>query len=144
MNTAKFYTPSFIKTSLCILALAGVSQSVSAEVKFRVAFKADTQQYVVYMAPLSIPSPDRSISSQVTIAVPHLLDDQRFTVSGVSSLIEGIVWNAHSRVDAPVESPFNDFISFGFNLAASTLPNFNWVVGQETPVFAFSNANGGV
>lgn len=100
--------------------------------------RSNDGRYHVYMRPnTAISGENTSLTGQVTIKVPN--GANKFWVSGLTSMIPGVVWTASSRVDAPPESPQVDFISFTFDPIGSS--SFNWQPGVELEVFNFINPN---
>lgn len=134
-------THSSIQVGIALLALAIASPSV-AGVKFRISHDASSKEYVVYMTPDTVPSPDMVLSSQVTLRVPHGLDKTRFNIDTLTSAVTGINWVNHSRVDAPAESPEADYLSFGLLYSGGKPPPFGWQAGKEKRIFSFTSAVG--
>ncbi|MEN9424625.1 MAG: hypothetical protein RL122_2008 [Pseudomonadota bacterium] len=130
-----------IQISIALLALAITSPSV-AGVQFRISHDASSKEYVVYMTPDTVPSPDMVLSSQVTLRVPHGIDKTRFNIDTLTSAVTGIHWVNHSRVDAPVESPDADYLSFGLLYSGGKPPPFDWQAGKEKRIFSFKSAVG--
>ena len=136
MKTANKGVSACLKSSVAILALLGVSNAM-ADVQFRIAYEADSSEYVVYMKPDAVPTPDMALSAQVTLAVPHGVGAERFDAKNILSAVNGLVWVNHSRVNAPVENPQADYLSFGFYYTQGTAPAFGWQAGEEMRIFSF-------
>jgi hypothetical protein len=130
-----------IQVSIALLALAATSPSF-AGVQFRISHEASSNEYVVYMTPDSVPSPDMALSSQVTLKVPHSIGTTRFSVDTLTSAVTGINWVNHSRVDAPLENPKADYLSFGLLYSGAKPPAFGWQAGKEKRIFSFKSAVG--
>lgn len=141
MKTAKHNFPAFIKSSVVSLVLLGTS-SAMADVQFRVTYETASSEYVVYMKPDSVPSPDLPLSAQVTLIVPHATGAARFDAADIRSAITGLGWAKHSRVDAPLENSQADYLSFGFYYTGSVPPAFGWNVGKEQRIFSFRSPSG--
>lgn len=136
MKTANKGVSACLKSSVALLALLGVSNAM-ADVQFRIAYEADSSEYVVYMKPDAVPTPDMALSAQVTLAVPHGVGAERFDAKNILSAVNGLVWVNHSRVNAPVENPQADYLSFGFYYTQGTAPAFGWQAGEEMRIFSF-------
>jgi hypothetical protein len=134
-------TTTSIQTGIVMLALAASSPSF-AGVQFRIGHEASSNKYVVYMTPDSTPSPDMVLSSQVTLVVPHKTGASRFQVNNISSAVQGINWENHSRVNAPAENPKADYLSFGLVYTGSSVPVFGWQKGKEKRLFSFKSPSG--
>lgn len=107
-------------------------------VYYRVGWNKTDQRYYVYMYPGSIPSPNMSLTSQVTLKMPHTSDSAAsFRVDDLQSGISGVIWSESSRVNAPPEDDAADYLSFTMNV--SNPRAFNWQAGQELEVFSFAN-----
>ena len=130
-----------IQVSIALLTLAATSPSF-AGVQFRISHEASSNEYVVYMTPDAVPSPDMTLSSQVTLKVPHGIGTARFSVNTLTSALMGVNWANHSRVDAPLENPKADYLSFGLLYSGSKPPAFGWQVGKEKRIFSFKSAVG--
>jgi hypothetical protein len=128
-------------TIIMILALT-TSAPALAGVQFRISHEASSNEYVVYMTPDSAPSPDMVLSAQVSLAVPHQTDSNRFVINSVNSAVKGVNWVNHSRVDAPPENPKADYLSFGLLYSGSKPPVFGWQAGKEQRIFAFTSPSG--
>ncbi|TXH71900.1 MAG: IPTL-CTERM sorting domain-containing protein [Thiothrix sp.] len=108
-------------------------------VEFSVRWDAPTSVYKVYMRPLTTPSPDQSMTSQVTILVPHAELPNRFTVpsSSVASAFSGATWSNSSKALTPTENPNYDYLSFSATISDSQV--FQWEAGVEQEIFSFKN-----
>ncbi|MCB0158827.1 MAG: hypothetical protein KDD83_11905 [Caldilineaceae bacterium] len=100
----------------------------------------DGPRYVVSMRPTVTPdAPNRSLSIQVTVRVPHGTGGARFQPTNIRSLVNGTNWAPLSRVDAPTENPQFDYISFEVSYTRGDRTVFNWRGGVEVDVFSFEN-----
>lgn len=108
-------------------------------VAFSIRWDTATSVYKVYMRPLTTPSPDQSMTSQVTILVPHAELPNRFTIpsSSVVSAFTGVSWSNSSKAPAPVENPNYDYLSFSATIPDSRV--FQWEAGVEQEIFSFKN-----
>ncbi|HPQ94322.1 MAG: IPTL-CTERM sorting domain-containing protein [Thiothrix sp.] len=108
-------------------------------VEYKIVWDAAASRYRVYFRPDSTPAPDLTLSSQVTLRVPHALGTDRFVVTGLQSPhAPGATWQASSRVDAPDEDGSVDYISFTPTISNSQV--FAWQAGVEQEVFSFANS----
>lgn len=132
------------KKPLGALMFVGLSvgfTTAQADVQYRIAYDAAASHYAVYMKPDSVPAPDFSVVSQVTLKVPNNSSSD-FPVSYIQSNVVGAEWQLHSRIDQPVESPNASYLSFGMVLSNGSAPVFEWEPGVERKVFTF-RAEGG-
>lgn len=134
-------TISSLQAGIVMLAL-GSTTTALAGVQFRIAYENSSNEYVVYMTPDSAPSPDMTLSSQVTLVVPHRTGDARFAIGSIRSDVGGVNWANHSRVDAPAENSEADYVSFGLLYAGGSPPVMHWVAGQEKRMFSFASSAG--
>lgn len=130
-----------IQVSIALLALAATSPSF-AGVQFRISYEASSKEYVVYMTPDTVPSPDMVLSSQVTLRVPHSIGTSRFSIDTLTSAVTNINWVNHSRVDAPLENPNTDYLSFGLLYSGGKPPPFGWQASKEKRIFSFKSTVG--
>ncbi len=121
------------------LVLATLSQGVMAGqvLDYAIRWSAEDNRYHVYMKPSETPSPDRSMTAQVTILVPHS-DTDGFQVSELSSSIDGIAWVMESPSKAPEENTNVDYLSF--SMTPSNMAAFAWQADQEIEAFSFANS----
>jgi hypothetical protein len=111
---------------------------VANSVYYRVGWSNVDQRYHVYLYPGSVPSPNMSLTSQVTLKMPHVTGSDSFKVTGLTSAISDIIWTESSRVDAPSEDTSADYLSF--TMIPSNPQGFKWELGNELEVFSFANA----
>ncbi|MBU0654042.1 MAG: cadherin [Gammaproteobacteria bacterium] len=133
------------KTSIQLGMMAtmmAMTSPVLANVQFRIAYEAASNEYVVYMKPDSTPSPDMALSAQVTLVAPHATGAAHFGVGSIQSSVQGINWANHSRVDAPAENPAADYLSFGLFYTGGRPPAFGWAAGREKRIFSFKSPSG--
>ena len=115
------------------------SEVVPDGVTFKLVFTNGV--YEVYMRPNVTPAiPNLTLTSQVTIKVPHRTGDERFKVSNIKSAVTGTAWLASSRIDAPIEDPTADYISFEVAFPDGNYQVFGWTIDQEVKVFTFQNS----
>lgn len=133
------------KLFLATAVLVSISTAVHAEqvLDYKIALADDGKTYQVSMMPEKAPFADVNLTGQVTIKVPHLKGDNAFRVSNLTSAMEGVTWVETSRVDAPEESPFYDYLSFSFLANDSrAIRKFGWEAGEEKLMFSFENKMG--
>ncbi len=107
-------------------------------VYYRVNWEQTDQRYHVYMYPGSMPSPNMSLTSQVTLKMPHASGTDSFKVSNITSAVSGITWTESSRINAPKEDTTADYLSFTMN--TSNPKGFQWQDGKALEVFSFANS----
>ncbi|MEZ5537271.1 MAG: IPTL-CTERM sorting domain-containing protein [Thiolinea sp.] len=121
------------------LMLIALSQTAAAEgVEYRIGWDSANGLYRVYMRPDVTPSPDRTLSAQVTLRIPTGTLPQNFSDAsiGLTSVhAPGAVWSASSKVFAPTEDNSVDYISFTPTLTDQTA--FSLQGGQEQEIFSF-------
>lgn len=131
--------PIFATFCMTVLLLI-LSNSLEAQVKFKLEIMPDSLTYQVYFLPdTTWASPDNVTStSQVTIVVPSAPDDEQgFEVGNLEPLLANTSWSANAHFHSPSENPDFDYISFGLNsLGTSGIP---YTMGEEVAVFSFQN-----
>ncbi|QLQ30295.1 MAG: hypothetical protein HZT40_00180 [Candidatus Thiothrix singaporensis] len=70
---------------------------MSGGVEYRVGWSSADSRYHVYMRPTTAPSPDLSMTSQVTLRVPHATGANKFTVADIQPKT-GTSWSLSSEV----------------------------------------------
>lgn len=121
------------------LLISSSAWAASDVLDYTIRWNTADERYYVYMKPTTTPTPDSSMTGQVTILVPHHdSDDDRFQENGLASHISGVNWARNSRTDAPTENPGFDYLSFTFT--ASRANAFGWQAGEEREVFSFTNS----
>lgn len=139
MKTNKFLSAA----SFCVgILLSALSTAAMADqvLEYSIKMAEDNETYQVVMRPTATPTPDISLTGQVTLRVPHAAN---FQVGTVASTVEGSDWIEASRVDAPVENANYDYISFSFvGLRANSAHNYAWKEGEEKVIFSFKSTNG--
>lgn len=131
-----------ILTTAVTLAISSAAQAEQV-LDYKVALAEDGQTYQVYMKPDSTPFADVNLTGQVTIKAPHLDGENAFKATNIKSNMDGILWVETSRIDAPKEAPFYDYISFSFLASdSSALRKFAWQAGEEKLMFSFENSKG--
>ncbi len=144
-DSIKYQTSLLKKFCLTTALLMSVSTVAHAEqvLDYKIALAEDGKTYQVSMMPEKAPFADVNLTGQVTIKVPHLDGDNVFRVKNLSSAMEGVTWVETSRVDAPEESPFYDYLSFSLLVTDSqVIRQFGWEAGQEKLMFSFENESG--
>lgn len=150
MKTNKSLRHAFVLSSALAIALttgslmaadAAKTEAASTDIlTYKIALAEDGKTYQVIMKPSVTPTPDISLTGQVTIKVPH---DSGFAVTGLTSAVEGSNWVEASRVDAPKEDAKSDYISFSFvGSQGTSARNYKWEAGKEQVVFSFQNEGG--
>ncbi|MDQ5770131.1 hypothetical protein [Thiothrix subterranea] len=66
-----------IHATLITLALTA-SAPAAAGVQFRISHETSSNEYVVYMTPDTVPTPDMALSAQVSLVVPRSTDGNGF------------------------------------------------------------------
>ena len=128
-----------VSTMLCLAAL-----HISAQVSYSVRLGTDGETFTVYMRSSQTYTGNSALiaSSQVTLAVPHGVGANSFTLIDQMNLQANMNWSANARVDAPVENLSKDYVSLGFTNSV-TDPNsqalFDINAGVEIPLFSFKN-----
>lgn len=108
----------------------------NGQIQFKLDKLDDNETYVISMIPGKTWEAPFNLTStaQVTVVVPS----NSFEVVDLISLQEGVEWQDNSRSDAPPEAPGYDYISFGLGTIGTV--NFNYIEGNEIPLFSFKNA----
>ena len=122
-----------------LLAQAG-GAALADGVEYKIEWDQAAERYRVYMRPDATPTPDLTLSAQVTLRVPHGTGSDKFTVSGMTSNhAPGANWSASSTVVAPQENPTLDYISFTPTISNSQV--FALQAGVPQEIFSFQNSN---
>ncbi len=127
----------YLGLSASALLLAGNSAWAAQTLEYSIRWDIKDDRYHVFMRPTTTPSPDMSMTAQVTVRAPHADGADKFLVDYPQSNITNTIWNNDSRVDAPVENPNSDYISF--TLTTLKPAAFAWKAGTEVEVFNFRN-----
>lgn len=122
---------------LLLMQLNAVALASDGGVAYRVAWDATHERYRVYLRPSSTPSPDLSLTGQVTLRVPHGTGEHQFSVTDIQSKL-GTAWTLGSQVVAPPEDPSVDYLSFAFT--PLDVKAFAFKAGEEQEAFSFKNA----
>lgn len=130
---------AYLGLSISGLMLAANSAWAAQTLDYSIRWNTGDNRYHVYMKPTVTPEPDGSISTQVTIRVPHATDSDMFNVSSLSASISSTSWKASSRSNSPDEAPEYDYISFSLG-QLDTPGAFNWQANEEQEVFSFANS----
>ena len=125
------------------VAMAADDAVAATDAEANFAFKVDYNngRYAVYMKPNASPEAfNLTLTSQVTLKVPHGVDSSRFTVADIQNGVAGASWSATSRIDAPAEDRNADYISFTVEFPEGNHQAYQWKAGEEVEVFTFANA----
>lgn len=128
-----------VSRGLVLLALMQSGQAlagVDGGVEYRVGWSSADSRYHVYMRPTSTPTPDLSMTGQVTLRVPHATGSDKFTATDIQPKT-GTSWSLSSEVFAPVEDKAVDYLSF--TLTPIDVRAFAFKTGVEQEVFSFKN-----
>lgn len=127
--------------TLLLFMASQVSFAQERGIEFRISLNEDGETYEVYMRPShTIETPNRTMTSQVTIKVPHATGDDRFQVEDINSIVDGTSWQATSRIDAPEEAANADYLSFTLEFPLGEHDAYEWIGDEEIKVFTFKNA----
>jgi gliding motility-associated-like protein len=128
-----------MKKLLTALFLALFAQTAFSQILFKLELLPDNVTYKVSMIPSQTWTFPQNLtaSAQITIRAPHGLGPNSFQVSMLTMLTPGTQWEANARVNAPIEAPSWDYISFG--LSSFGTDAYNYQAGVELPVFSFKN-----
>ena len=140
MNHKK--TPVLVTALVAGLSVLTSAASVFADqvVDYKIAVSDDGKTYEVWMRPELTPSPDISLTGQVTLKVPSTV---KFSAKEVVSSVEGADWIEASRVNSPEEDPEHDYISFSYiGVQGDSARSYGWKGEEEKLVFTFSNEGG--
>ena len=142
--SSKILSKYLALSALTLLSL-GQAAWAAQTLDYRIRWDVYADRYRVYMTPAKTPSPDQSLTAQVTVRAPHTSGLNRFAVSDLRSAVTNTTWSGdgdESRVDAPVENPSKDYMSFELTIKGNNRGIFAWKAGQEQEVFNFTNAAG--
>ncbi len=121
--------------------LSGLAFSVLSfsQISLKIELLPDNSTIKVSMIPeVTYAFPQNvTASGQITIKVPHGFGNYSFEVVNLNSLTPGADWAFNNRVDAPVEAPAWDYLSFG--LVSNGTSAYNYQAGVELPMFSFQN-----
>ena len=124
-----------------LLCLAPAQAALAVDVTgiaFKVAYTND--RYEVFMRPNATPdSPNLTLTSQVTLKVPHGVGADSFVVANLQNMVEGTEWTLSSRVNAPAEDRTADYLSFTVDFPEGNYRAYQWQAGQEIKLFSFEN-----
>ncbi len=123
---------------LIILAVI-MAVSLDAQVRFQLELLPDDATYRVSMVPevTWVFPQNLTASSQVTIRVPHTSAPYGFVVGSLQSMQPGTEWDDNVRINAPMEAPQWDYISF--SLISGATSAFNYTANTAIPLFEFKN-----
>lgn len=105
-------------------------------VDFSIKWDGATDRYRIYARPLSVPSPDRSLTGQVTIKAPYTNQSERFIVDDIISAT-GTEWSVSGTIHAPNENTSASYLSFMVRFDNPT--PYAWQSNQEIELFSFTN-----
>ncbi len=112
-----------------------VAFAATGGVEYRIAWESADSRYHVYMRPTSTPSPDLSMTGQVTIRVPHATGADKFTVVDITPKTN-TSWSLSSEVASPLEDKTVDYLSFTYSPV--NVKAFAFQSGVEVEAFNFS------
>ncbi len=121
-----------MKKLLILLLGLIIGQTISAQVKFRVALQPDNKTYNVFLRPdVEWSGPlGTTVTSQLSLRVPA----GGFDVGNLSSTSG--MWSKSVHVFGPEENPTFDYISFSLVSTTGAIP---YVAGEEVMLFSFEN-----
>lgn len=121
-----------------VTGLLFMSQITFAQVKFKINYNADDENYVVSIVPEETWTHPNNITGtgQVTLKVPS----GAFEPINLKYLHSEMIWEDNARSNSPDEAPDFDYVSFGLLNPGGAKPNY--VAGEEIPLFSFENAFG--
>lgn len=128
-----------VSRGLALLVLLPAAHTTFAgvgSVEYRVAWDSVDSRYRVFVRPTTAPSPDLSMTAQVTLRVPHAVGDQQFAAADVQSKA-GTIWSQGAQVAAPDEDKSVDYLSFNFT--PIDVRAFAFKAGVEQEAFSFKN-----
>lgn len=131
--------PFFKKMKYLLTALLAMATlPMAAQINFKIEVLPDNETYQVsFVSDVDYTFPNNLVASgQITIRVPHGLGPNYFEVADLT-MATAANWADNSRVDAPVEAPSWDYISFG--LTSPGTDAYPFQAGIELPVFTFKN-----
>lgn len=138
MRNRKLSLSLSLSLSASVLLMTTSQAWAAQTLSYSIRWSMTDERYHVYMTPSTTPVPDRSSTAQITIKVPHGLKLQTFDISStLVNTVPNASWSLTSRVDAPVEDPAADYLSF--TLATSDSAAFKWQANVEKEVFNFKN-----
>ena len=73
--------------SASVLLLAGSNAWAAQTLEYSIRWNSSDARYHVYMRPTTTPNPDRSMTGQVTIVVPHLTGTSAFSPVALKSTV---------------------------------------------------------
>jgi len=120
------------------VALATSQDDNAAGIAFKVTYTDN--RYRVFMRSEATPSAHSlTLTAQVTLKVPHGINADRFVVDDIQSPLAGATWRVTSRIDAPVEDPNADYVSFTVDFPGGNHQVYQWLAGQEIQMFSLNN-----
>ena len=122
-----------------LLAAIFTTANLNAQFQFKIDFNFDTERYTVSVIPQATYVEPQNITSdgQVTIKVPT----NKFIPVEIKSELDGMHWEANSRIDAPEEAPDHDYVSFALQITGGVAyPEY--LEDEALPLFSFKNAYG--
>lgn len=108
-------------------------------VDFQLSYDSTTKRYSVYARSSSdSQTPHYLLGAQITIRVSHVEGDAAFTPMDIVGELAGSDWLVTSRVNAPVENPDSDYLSFTFEPSTDISQRaYMWSAGEEILLFTF-------
>jgi len=131
-------TPTATATSTTAPPTVTPLPTSSIGIEFAIAYNNGI--YELFMRPNGTPNePILTLTSQMTIKVPHGVGADRFMIANLLSSVPGTSWSLTSRIDAPIEDRSSDYLSFVVSFTGGDYGVYDWVGGQEVKVFTFRN-----
>jgi|GEM_PF-1266028 len=131
-------TPTATATSTTAPPTVTPLPTSSIGIEFAIAYNNGI--YELFMRPNGTPNePILTLTSQMTIKVPHGVGADRFMIADLLSSVPGTSWSLTSRIDAPIEDRSSDYLSFVVSFTGGDYGVYDWVGGQEVKVFTFRN-----
>uniref|UniRef100_UPI00068698C8 hypothetical protein n=1 Tax=Thiothrix lacustris TaxID=525917 RepID=UPI00068698C8 len=129
----------YLGLSTSVLLLAGNSAWAAQTLEYSIRWDTKDDRYHVFMKPNATPTPkDISTTGQFTIRVPHAEGTKAFTVNNPQANVANTNWSNDSRVDAPIEEPSVDYLSFSLSMFKPDA--FQWKANVEQEVYNFGNS----
>ncbi|MBC3788413.1 T9SS type B sorting domain-containing protein [Spirosoma utsteinense] len=112
--------------------------NVWSQVSLKLDVSADNKTYALLMKSASSYTGTNALiaSSQVTLVVPHGINDKQFLIEGLKSGLT-MNWVQNGRVNAPSANPSKDYLFFSFINNTNPTIQFNILANEEIVLFTF-------
>jgi hypothetical protein len=90
--SSRIFRRYLVLSTLTLLSL-GQAAWAAEVLDYRIRWDVYDDRYRVYMTPTKTPSPDQSLTAQVTIRAPHTSGVNRFAVSDLLSSVTNTSWS---------------------------------------------------